>query len=484
MEHKLRKLMHGKALLLIIVLGIGGSFQHGYQITVISSPSMYIKDFINKTWEERYEQPIKDGVATFLWSSVVGFYGLGGFAGSLSVSFITAKFGRKRAMIWNNVISITAAIFMLTSKTAKSFEMVFIARFLYGLSAGLGVNVQSIYLGESCLKEVRGMVILTAATFFSMGKFCGQFIGLGELLGREHLWHILLSFSSCFAVVHLLLLPFLPEAPRYLVIERNDKELCRKALQSLWGEGNYKVEIEEMLLEQAAIRGKHTKNMLELLRDRSVRWQVITVVVISISMHLSGSSVVNVFTFSIFTEAGVPLDKIPYVTLGLGISEVTTSVTCGFLIENMGRRALLWRAFGSLSVIMALITVTLTFKDSTYWIPYCTVALVFLFVIFHGGGAAGVVIPFIHESFVQSHRPAAFALVGCLRWFEFWVIGTVFPFLLVSFIPSYYSLRVPLCGAALVTSMDFPRYFCSLVDDEAISVMCLSSGYYNTLTTS
>uniref|UniRef100_A0A8C9S4D0 Solute carrier family 2 member 9, like 1 n=1 Tax=Scleropages formosus TaxID=113540 RepID=A0A8C9S4D0_SCLFO len=405
--------MHGKALLLIIVLGIGGSFQHGYQITVIN--------FINKTWEERYEQPIKDGVATFLWSSVVGFYGLGGFAGSLNAYI-------------HNII--TAAIFMLTSKTAKSFEMVFIARFLYGLSAGLGVNVQSIYLGESCLKEVRGMVILTAATFFSMGKFCGQFIGLGELLGREHLWHILLSFSSCFAVVHLLLLPFLPEAPRYLVIERNDKELCRKALQSLWGEGNYKVEIEEMLLEQAAIRGKHTKNMLELLRDRSVRWQVITgLTFTSFLMPLQ----VNVFTFSIFTEAGVPLDKIPYVTLGLGISEVTTSVTC---VSPREHAALSLAGRNCLCVIAGL-----SWQPSHVSVGSLLSKNMFLCTE-PSHGEYVLVIPFIHESFVQSHRPAAFALVGCLRWFEFWVIGTVFPFLL-NFLKSFcFVLSVATCLAA------------------------------------
>ncbi|KAL4655936.1 hypothetical protein GN956_G5493 [Arapaima gigas] len=445
MDHKVKKLIHGRALLLIIALGIGGSFQTGFQVTVISSPSMYIKDFINKTWEERYEQPMGQRPATFLWSSVVGFYALGGFSGALSVKLMTTRYGRKGTMMWNSVISIVAAVFMLTCKTAKSIEMVFISRLLYGFSAGLGSSTHVIYLGESCPKEVRGMVTLTAATFSSVGKFFGQLTGLGELLGREHLWHILLSSCSCFSLVQLLLLLFLPEAPRYLLIDKNNKEMCRKALQTLWGEGDYKVEIEEMLAEQAAIQRERPKSVLELLRDKSVRWQIVTVLVTSISIQFCGISVISVFSFSIFMEAGVPLDKIRYITLGLGLSEISTSVTCSLLIENKGRRALLWRAFWSMSVIMALITLTLNLKDSTNWMPYCTVCLLFLFVIFYGGGAAGVIPPFIHEIFVQSCRPAAFVLLGGLRWLGFSVIGTLFPFLLTSLKSFSFLLCASIC---------------------------------------
>lgn len=194
-------------------------------------------------------------------------------------------------------------------------------------------------------------------------------------------------------MVQLLTLPFFPEAPRYLLIEKGNTEACKKALQSLWGRGEYKLEMTEMVLEQAAIKGETSKSLLELLRDRSVRWQLITMVVMYGCIQFSG-------------------------------------ITAGLLIESVGRRALLWGGFGAMSAIMILITITLNLKDYSFWIPYSTVGLIFLFVIFYGGGPAGVLPSLTHEIFIQSCRPAAFVFTGILRWLGFAVLGLVFPFLI------------------------------------------------------
>lgn len=37
---------------------------------------------------------------------------------------------------------------------------------------------------------------------------------------------------------------------------------------------------------------------------------------------------ISVFSFDIFLEAGIPREKIRYVTLGVGVSEVLTSISC------------------------------------------------------------------------------------------------------------------------------------------------------------
>ncbi|XP_045079196.1 solute carrier family 2, facilitated glucose transporter member 9 [Coregonus clupeaformis] len=430
METLLRHLTRGNALVFIIILGIGGSFQNGFHVTVISSPSPYIRSFINSSWIGRYEETPPAPTVKLLWSAIVSMYAVGGLLGSMSVRCIAGRFGRKRAMIWNNVISIVAALIMFTSRGANSFEMILIARFLYGFTAGLGANIHAIYLGESSPKKIRGMVTLTSATFVSIGKLSGQFVGLRGILGREDSWNILLCVPTCFSVVQLLTLPFFPEAPRYSLIEKGNAEACKKALQSLWGGGEYKLEMTEMVLEQAAIKGEASKSLLELLRDRSVRWQLITMVVAYGCIQFSGITAISVFSFDIFKEAGIPLDMIRYVTLGVGVSEVLTSITCGLLIESVGRRALLWGGFGAMSAIMILITITLNLKDYSFWVPYSTVGLIFLFVIFYGGGPAGVLPSLTHEIFIQSCRPAAFVFTGIIRWLGFAVLGLVFPFLI------------------------------------------------------
>lgn len=252
-----------------------------------------------------------------------------------------------------------------------------------------------------------------------------------EILGCEELWNIVLSVPTFLSVVQIIVLPFLPEAPRYLFIEKGDDLACRKALQTLWGEGDYKQEMDEMLAEQAAIEAAPPKSPLQLLRDRAVRWQLITVFVIGFCNQLSGAAAISTFSFDIFLKAGLPADKIRYVTLGLGLSEIITSISCGLLIEHTGRRPLFWGGFGVMTATwVLLVAITLGLKDSSYWLPYITATLIILFVIFFYGGPAGASAPLQSEIFIQSDRLAAFVLMGIQRWSMFSVFSLVFPFLI------------------------------------------------------
>lgn len=124
----------------------------------------YIWSFINSSWIGRYEETPPAQTVKLLWSAIVSMYAVGGLLGSMSVRCIAGRFGRwvaqifiiciylnlsyffiqtslnfffrKRAMIWNNVVSIVAAVIMFTSRGANSFEMILIARFLFGFTAG------------------------------------------------------------------------------------------------------------------------------------------------------------------------------------------------------------------------------------------------------------------------------------------------------------------------------------------------------------
>lgn len=56
---------------------------------------------------------------------------------------------------------------------------------------------------------------------------------------------------------------------------------------------NIQAEIEEMQEEQRSLSSMDTVSVWALLFDRSVRWQVLSVVVINIGMQLSGIDAVS-----------------------------------------------------------------------------------------------------------------------------------------------------------------------------------------------
>ncbi|XP_041802041.1 solute carrier family 2 member 9, like 1 [Chelmon rostratus] len=430
METVLQQLIHGKALLLIIILGFGRSFHSGYHLTELSSPSPYIQRFINSSWYDRYEEPPPPQTITMIWSLIVSLYPVGGLFGTISVKFVSTMLGRKKVMICSSFIVLAAAGIMLTSKSAKSYEMIIVARFLYGCSTGVAMSTHLMYLAEISPRKIRGTVTLTFATFSSVGKLSGQFFGLSEILGREELWNIVLCVPAFFSVVQIIALPFLPEAPRYLFIEKGDDKACKKALQTLWGQGDYKAEMEEMLAEQAAFEAAPRTGLLQLLRDKTIRWQLLTMCIIYSTNQLSGTTAISTFTFDIFLEAGIPEDKIRYVTLGLGVTEILTYITSGLLIDRVGRRTLFWVCYGLMSVCWVLVTVTLNLEDSMNWAPYVTTCLIILFTILFCGGPGGALPTLNSELFTQSDRLAAFVLVGILRWSMFTILGLAFPFLI------------------------------------------------------
>lgn len=60
-------------------------------------------------------------------------------------------------------------------------------------------------------------------------------------------------------------------------------------------------EIDDMMAEQEAIHEEKTKSMCDLFRDRSVRWQFITLFLVCSCTQLIGYNVVCVLLFSAFT---------------------------------------------------------------------------------------------------------------------------------------------------------------------------------------
>ncbi|XP_020786596.2 LOW QUALITY PROTEIN: solute carrier family 2 member 9, like 1 [Boleophthalmus pectinirostris] len=432
MDTFLQQLTRGNAVYLIIVLGVGGSFHLGYHITGLSSPSPFIQTFINSSWFNRYGEVPPPHTCTMIWSLIVSMFALGGLLGVLSIRFISSKLGRKKAMMCSNCIAIVAAIVILTSKMLESFEMVIVARVLHGFSAGLSSCIQTMYLGEISPRKFRGMVAFTSFTFSSLGKLSGQFFGLSEIMGREDLWNVLLCVPACLSVLNILLLPFFPEPPRYLFIEKGDDQACKSALQSLWGPGDYKEEMEDMLVEHAATKAAPPKSPLQLLGSKRTRWALFTLFLLCTCNQMSGISMVSTFSYDLFYKAGMPQENIRYVSLALGATEITTSICCSFLIERIGRRPLFWVGYSVMAVSWASVSVTVYFQDSADWVPYLTFLFVIAVIVFFCGGPGGGVPTLNTEIFIQSERMAAVVLVALYRWATYAIMGLIFPFLIVA----------------------------------------------------
>ncbi|XP_071619168.1 solute carrier family 2, facilitated glucose transporter member 9-like isoform X4 [Heliangelus exortis] len=364
-----------KLVLMILVLGIGGTHLSGFQMSVINYTSPYIQQFINQTWLERYGSVLQQETLTFLWSCVVSVYCVGGMLGCLCSGYLAAKYGKNTyecpcSVCWGDLTQEAAWI------------------------------CKCDLLCVSCTR-----------------KSCSK-----------NSW-----------------------------ITKGDKAGCLKAMKQLWGEGNYHTEFDDMMKEKAVTKGTKIMNVLEVLKERSVFPQLSTMLLILLSLQLCGLSAITFYTSEIFRTASVQESIIPYVSLGVSISEIISIIFCSSIIDRFGRRLLLWGGYLLMALILVLLEMSLLLRcrsaplcryhtagyfwpstvfstersvalDQFLWMRYCSVILIFLFIIAYGIGPAGAVISVTTEIFTLSTRSSAFVIGGIVIWLGLTFTGMLFPF--------------------------------------------------------
>ncbi|KAM9828686.1 solute carrier family 2, facilitated glucose transporter member 5-like isoform X1 [Syngnathus typhle] len=433
-----------------LISTFGSSFQYGYNVAVINSPAPFMQHFYNVTFLERYAEPMEENLLTVLWSLSVSMYPLGGFFGSLMVAPLVNKLGRKGALLFNNIFSIVPALMMGVSELAKSYEIIIVARFIVGICAGLSSNVVPMYLGELAPKNLRGAIGIVPQLFITIGILCAQVLGIRNLLGNSKGWTLLLGITGIPAVIELILLPFFPESPRYTLIQKGDEATAKKALQRLRGMDDVTAELSEMCLEDQSERVEGRLSVLSLLGQRSLRWQMVSIIVMNMGQQLSGVNAIYYYADSIYASAGVTKNDIQYVTVGTGAVNVFMTIAAVFIVEASGRRLLLLCGFGICCGACILLTVALTFQESVTWMPYVSITCVIIYISGHAIGPSPIPYVVTTEMFRQSARPAAFMVAGSVHWLSNFTVGLLFPFMERGLGPYSFVVFSFICLATLI----------------------------------
>ncbi|XP_072831560.1 solute carrier family 2, facilitated glucose transporter member 5 isoform X4 [Vicugna pacos] len=363
-----------------LIAAFGSSFQYGYNVAAINSPAELMKAFYNETYYDRIGEYMSEFSLTLLWSVSVSMFPFGGFLGSLMVGPLVNKLGRKGTLLFNNIFSIVPAILMGCSKVAESFEMIIVARLLVGICAG---------------------------------------------------WPVLLGVTGIPAALQLLLLPFFPESPRYLLIQRKDEETAKNALRRLRGWDDVDTEIEEIREEDKAEKAAGFVSVRKLFSMRSLRWQVVSIIVLMGGQQLSGVNAIYYYADQIYLSAGVKEQDVQYVTAGTGAVNVLMTVCAVFVVELLGRRFLLLLGFSICFAACCVLTAALALQDAASWVPYISITCVISYVVGHALGPSPIPALLITEIFLQSSRPAAFMVGGSVHWLSNFTVGLIFPFIQV-----------------------------------------------------
>ncbi|XP_078281365.1 solute carrier family 2, facilitated glucose transporter member 1-like [Rhinoraja longicauda] len=415
-----------KKLVLAVGTAVMGSLQFGYNTGVINAPQKVIEGFINDTWIKRFHEPVSSTSLTSIWSLAVAIFSVGGMIGSFSVGLFVNRFGRRNSMLMVNVLAFIAAALMGLSKAANSFEMLIAGRLIIGVYSGLSTGFVPMYVGEIAPTALRGAL----GTLHQLAIVCGiliaQVFGLDVLMGNSKLWPLLLGFTCLPAFFQCAVLPFCPESPRFLLINRNEENKAKTILKQLRGVNDVSADLQEMKEESRQMMREPKVTIPELFRSPMYRQPIIIAIVLQLSQQLSGINAIFYYSTSIFEKAGVA--KPVYATIGTGAINTAFTVVSLFVVERAGRRTLHLIGLGGMSICAVLMTISLALLEGLPWMSYICIIAIFGFVSFFEIGPGPIPWFIVAELFNQGPRPAAMAVSGLSNWTANFLVGMCFQY--------------------------------------------------------
>jgi SP family facilitated glucose transporter-like MFS transporter 1 len=426
---------------------IGSGFQHGYNTGVLNAPQALITAWLRGCPEpvEPKAMPVEaeagasanitdvleadcmsEGQATLIWAWIVAVFCIGGMIGGSCVGLIASGLGRKTGLLLNNILAAIGALLMLGAKYANSYEMLIAGRLVIGINSGINAGISPMYLTEICPTSLRGAVGTVYQLIITISILISQVLGMGSVLGNEAGWPILLGLTIVPGILQLLTLPFCPESPKFLLLDRDNEELSRNALTWLRGRDDVHEEMDEMRAEQESMKLVPKVTLKEMLFNSTLRQPLIIAMMMMMAQQLSGINCAMFYSTSIFLSAGLTSAEAQQATLGMGVVNVGMTFVSLVLVERAGRKTLMIIGLCVMFVSTCMILVCLVAAASVPALAYLSIAMVILFVVGFATGPGSIPWFFVTELFNQSGRPMATSIAVVTNWSANFLVGLGF----------------------------------------------------------
>ncbi|XP_072042244.1 solute carrier family 2, facilitated glucose transporter member 7-like isoform X2 [Amphiura filiformis] len=422
-----------RLLLTVISVAVGSCAQVGFHCGVISAPSQVIQKFYNSSQIDRRGTILTESTTRLLWAVTVSILCLGAAVGSILGGYAGDLIGRKRTLLANNVFSILAALLVVVfAQYLNVYETVIVARFLAGINSGVSFTVAGLYLAEISPINLRGTLLVAV----SIGNNVGLIISLVlsfYVFNHDYDWDILIGLTPfLLSLFALITLPFSPESPRWLLLEKKDERNAREALTIFREDANIDDEIEEMYRE-AKLEEKCKVGVFHLFNPRNGRpeWRLPLAICVffGAANSFSGMNMLWFYSSSLLASAGLSRNQISLSMVLFGVDALITSALCGRLCDRFGRRPVMLSSFVICTVLLASFCATAILEEKFPWMTWISIAIIFLFIMFWNFGPGPVIFIVCPELWAQGPRQASHSITLQLFWWGMFVCGQILPFL-------------------------------------------------------
>ncbi|KAG7203417.1 hypothetical protein KM043_013484 [Ampulex compressa] len=259
-------------------------------------------------------------------------------------SLVVDRIGRKNTLFLS---ALPLLISWSLVTIATNVWILYVARFISGLSLGLVICVVPMYIGEIASPTTRGAGISVAAILYNIGILF-TFVVV-PYLSIQVMAGVLLTVVLAFGILFW----FMPETPYYLIM-RNRLDDAEAVLEKLRGKTDVSEELETMVGSMSSEENPQRKGgFRELFTVRANRRAFIIILLFTTTHHFGGFITILTYGQLILRETGNTMSDYT-ANVMLGIVQVISTILTGFLVDKLGRRPLVL-ASGSITAACNLV---------------------------------------------------------------------------------------------------------------------------------
>lgn len=343
-------------------------------------------------------------------SWVASCLNLGRFVSVVLVPILMEILGTKKSLLFSFIpVSISWIIMVI----ANSATMLYIARFLNGVTCVLTYACFPIFLGEVSAPSLRGTLISIANVGWPLGQVVGTIAETYLPMSSSSKMYLTLCLLG------IVLCVCLPESP-YELVKKNKMNKARESLS--WYRGRCNDNDKEIgeITEFVQSNGKQTiAERIGQLKSAPIMKTLILIIILFSFPSLCGSFSVLFYTETILINGKSflvdPKEMVIYVNVLLFVS----SVLSANLIDKLGRRILLLITSSAITISMIglglhyyLLFNNLVDPVSIQWLPVASIAL---YVLTYTVGFVSVPSTILGEIFPANIKSTAAFIASAIQ---------------------------------------------------------------------
>jgi len=260
---------------------------------------------------------------------------MGAVLASLTGGFIVDFIGRRMAIIINSVIFVVGAIILAC---APSFAVLVVGRFVVGFGVSLSAIAECIYISEIAPAKRRGLLV----SFNEVGICIGILLAYSVnvlFIDLPHGWRYMFGLSGIPAFIQGVGMFFLPQSPRWLIVNGQDEKACRMIQKLRWSGDPY----EELTKIKAGLKVEYRYKFTDLISHMdNMRSRMIVGGGVVFLQQFTGQPTIVFYASTIFQALGFQTgEKATLASLGIGIAKLVATVISLSTVDKGGRRRFL-----------------------------------------------------------------------------------------------------------------------------------------------